>query len=180
MECPKCGLFNPISASRCDCGYNFENKNLEGANQNKFITENKERDDQIKKRFWKVLPLLIIFGIIYLFAGTGEKSTPQTGRIKSKKENSKPKKKDLSTMAVVHSRDFVKSELISPSTADFPFFDYKTWNLGDDTYVVKSHVDSQNRLGATIRNYWHCKARYNGGENADTTNWTLLNMEFTN
>ena len=26
MKCPRCGLINPETASRCDCGYNFESK----------------------------------------------------------------------------------------------------------------------------------------------------------
>jgi hypothetical protein len=26
MECPKCGLINPETAQRCDCGWNFETK----------------------------------------------------------------------------------------------------------------------------------------------------------
>ncbi len=29
MECPRCGLFNPDSASRCDCGYDFKSKTVE-------------------------------------------------------------------------------------------------------------------------------------------------------
>ena len=24
VECPRCGLFNPDTAQRCDCGYDFE------------------------------------------------------------------------------------------------------------------------------------------------------------
>lgn len=27
--CPKCGLFNPASAQRCDCGYDFETKTVQ-------------------------------------------------------------------------------------------------------------------------------------------------------
>lgn len=28
MNCPKCGLINPDSAERCDCGYDFRRKTL--------------------------------------------------------------------------------------------------------------------------------------------------------
>ena len=28
MRCPKCGLFNPESAQRCDCGYDFVSKTM--------------------------------------------------------------------------------------------------------------------------------------------------------
>ena len=29
MKCPRCGLFNPESAQRCDCGYDFETRSVE-------------------------------------------------------------------------------------------------------------------------------------------------------
>ncbi len=29
MKCPHCGLFNPDTAQRCDCGYDFETKVVE-------------------------------------------------------------------------------------------------------------------------------------------------------
>jgi hypothetical protein len=28
MKCPHCGLFNPESAQRCDCGFDFQSKTL--------------------------------------------------------------------------------------------------------------------------------------------------------
>ncbi len=28
MKCPKCGLINPDNAQRCDCGYDFEQKQM--------------------------------------------------------------------------------------------------------------------------------------------------------
>ena len=29
MNCPRCGLINPETAQRCDCGYDFVNKSVE-------------------------------------------------------------------------------------------------------------------------------------------------------
>lgn len=31
MKCPRCGLFNPDSAERCDCGYDFKARTVEKA-----------------------------------------------------------------------------------------------------------------------------------------------------
>ena len=28
MDCPHCGLVNPVSACRCDCGYDFDSQRL--------------------------------------------------------------------------------------------------------------------------------------------------------
>jgi hypothetical protein len=29
MRCPRCGLINPSSAKRCDCGYDFQTQSVE-------------------------------------------------------------------------------------------------------------------------------------------------------
>jgi hypothetical protein len=29
MDCPRCGLINPATASRCDCGYDFQTRTIE-------------------------------------------------------------------------------------------------------------------------------------------------------
>ena len=31
MECPRCGLLNPDTAIRCDCGYDFQSRTVEKA-----------------------------------------------------------------------------------------------------------------------------------------------------
>lgn len=28
MECPRCGLFNPATAQRCDCGFDFVSRTM--------------------------------------------------------------------------------------------------------------------------------------------------------
>ena len=43
MRCPNCGLINPESAMRCDCGYDFDSKSM----KNPYLTV-KERE-QIKE-----------------------------------------------------------------------------------------------------------------------------------
>jgi len=31
MKCPRCGLFNPETAQRCDCGYDFDTRTVKNA-----------------------------------------------------------------------------------------------------------------------------------------------------
>lgn len=85
--------------------------------------------------------------------------------------------RDHSTMAVVQCRNFVRDRLQSPSTADFPFLDHVVSAVGNETFVVRSHVDAQNAFGATIRNNYVCRIQYSGGDDADQRNWNLIDLQ---
>jgi hypothetical protein len=61
------------------------------------------------------------------------------------------KEEDNGTMAYIQLRNHVKEQLKSPSTAKFPFFDWVSTKTENQTYFVKSYVDSQNSFGATVR-----------------------------
>lgn len=60
------------------------------------------------------------------------------------------------SLAYVTCKNVVKSQLKSPSTADFPWADYKAWAAGGFLYV-HSYVDAQNGFWAQIRTNFTCK-----------------------
>jgi len=91
--------------------------------------------------------------------------------------SSASKDTDLSNEAFIQCKNFVSENLKSPSSADFPFMDFKAWRFDNSTYVIKSYVDAQNSFGAQIRSNWHCKIQYQDGEKSDQTNWKLLELE---
>lgn len=107
-----------------------------------------------------LIPVVIIVGVFSFIGKGGEESTSGTSE----------------SMATVQSRNFVKMTLKSPSTAKFPRFEVVASDLGNDTYMISSYVDAQNSFGATIRNSWAVKLRYLGGDDADISNWNLLEM----
>ncbi len=66
MKCPKCGLFNPPSAIRCDCGYDFKSTRMEKS----FLTD--DQQEQAEKREQTEPSRLLsagIFGLVFGFVG---------------------------------------------------------------------------------------------------------------
>lgn len=53
----------------------------------------------------------------------------------------------------VITEDYVKSVLLSPNTASFPWFDW-TYKKNDYYFLVESYVDAENAFGAEVRNYF--------------------------
>lgn len=52
-------------------------------------------------------------------------------------------------------QEYVKTILRSPSTADFPWFDWEiSKNYFENTATVSSYVDAQNAFGAEVRSYF--------------------------
>jgi len=99
----------------------------------------------------------------------------------SPSEEISPKKeaqKDVSVMAFVMCKNLVKEKLISPATADFPFLDRETYNKGNQKYLIRSYVDSQNGNGALIRTNWNCEIKYNGTGATENPNSWSSELEF--
>jgi len=70
-------------------------------------------------------------------------------------------------VAYSYAEDFVKQNLKSPSTADFPGVsekDQHITNLGGGKYKIESWVDSQNSFGATIRAKFSCIIIFEGNK----------------
>lgn len=86
-------------------------------------------------------------------------------------------KKTNHVSAYVQCQGLVKERLRAPATADFPFAEYTSWDMGNDTWVVKSYVDSQNGFGAMLRSNWHCKVQYVGNDPLSRSSWKLLALE---
>lgn len=105
-----------------------------------------------------------------------QKAEKRIAQAKADKELEE-KTRDRSRDATIVCREFVRASLRSPSTADFPWTPNKRFREGYQTYIIKSHVDAQNAFGAVIRNQWHCKLRYIGGEEHLHSSWDLLELE---
>jgi hypothetical protein len=84
-----------------------------------------------------------------------------------------PRVRDLSSAAFIICKNHITNRLKSPSTAVFQFLDYSSINLGQERYVVKSYVDSQNSFGAMIRTTFLCQLRFTGTDQADIRHWEL-------
>lgn len=108
-----------------------------------------------------LLSLALIAGVL-MWLGSGDSST-----------SSKPSE----TLAFIQCQDFVKERLRAPATADFPSLDRTSWDMSDNTWVVKSYVDSQNGFGAMLRSNWHCKVQYVGNDPLSRSSWKLLALE---
>jgi hypothetical protein len=112
-----------------------------------------------------LLTLLICSIFTFLAFGSGDdKATKQD-----------PAK--LDSEAFIISKQFVKAGLKAPGSAEFPSLDYSSYYQGDSSYIVKSYVDAQNSFGAKLRLHYTAKLKYNGGDWAEISNWTLVDLQ---
>lgn len=83
---------------------------------------------------------------------------------------------DRSSMAYIQCKDFVKSRLKSPASAEFPSYSSATvYKPSPDMqqYTVTAYVDAQNSFGANLRSRFICEIEWNGAKSLDIANWKL-------
>lgn len=123
-------------------------------------------DEQQGKKFGclGVIALLVVIG-----AGMNLLGLTDDDESGGSSSNSSAEETDTSGgegMARVMCEKFVKERLKSPSSADFS----ETTSSGaEPEYVVSGAVDSENELGAAIRNEYRCLVRYTGNDRWELT-----------
>lgn len=66
----------------------------------------------------------------------------------------------------------VEDRLVSPGSADFSRPEVNELAGSGTAYRVAGHVDTDNRLGASVRIGYECKVRHTGGDE-----WTLVDLQ---
>ncbi len=93
-----------------------------------------------------------------------------------KKTVKKESVKNLTNEAVTICRMIIESHLSTYSDIDFPFANRKVFKKGNQRYIIKDYVNFYDN-GIKKKVYWHCDIRYKGGDEMDTNNWEMLNLE---
>ena len=82
--------------------------------------------------------------------------------------------KDSEIMAYIMAQNFIRRQLNSPSTADFPSLvmnagEVRILKLNDGSYRVSAWVDAQNVFGAKLRKNWVCELKEASKDNWQTS-----------
>lgn len=81
-------------------------------------------------------------------------------------------------MASLHCNNEVSKEMGESLALQFPPDPKNVWDTGNATFVVSSYVDVTNPAEGTTRKLYACNIRYEGGDDTDFKNWTLLGLQF--
>jgi hypothetical protein len=152
ISCPECSKEVSDKAKSCPhCGYELNS----GSSKNTKMSKKSGKGTVI-------LTVILFVGIFILILHTAGIFSKDTSNSSSSSSSNVSKNRSL---AYHYAKDFVKKQLKSPSTAEFPGIFEKDGHiveLGNDSYKIVSWVDSQNGFGATIRSKFSCTITFNG------------------
>lgn len=150
INCPECGKQVSDTAPSCPhCGYQLKGEANMSHTQ---ISKPKKKNSALTTI---LVVIAIILFIIYVVSSMGGGSNSN--------KSSSPSHDNI--LAYNYSKDFVKQNLKSPSTAEFPGTSEKikhTTYLGGDKYKIESWADSQNSFGAMVRTKFSCTITFVG------------------
>jgi len=142
INCPECEKQVSDSAPSCPhCGYQ-----LIKDEKPEYVFPKKRR--KISSLGWAFMIIVVIL-IIGFLKDCGSDSGDTDNKTKYYSGHD----------AYLEAQSFVKKQLKSPSTAEFPYYNKVENNvkyLGTNKYKIESWVDSQNSFGATIRTNFSC------------------------
>lgn len=148
VKCPNCGHDEEVRIDTCsNCGFVFPESKL---------------------RQWVTIIVIMIAGSVLSFAFIDLETT--------ERDQERWLKRDNSIMAYIMTESWVKENLVSPGSAEFPDSFTKrqhTRRMTDQRYRIESYVDSQNQFGAMLRTYFTAEVQQVG-----ESNWQLNSLEF--
>ncbi len=109
-----------------------------------------------------------------LLRNRSEKQINEQNRIK--KEGVRDEK--FANRAYIVSKDFVKLQLKSPKSANFPYSDYKFSNVVNNTVTIESYVDAKNAYDVKVRQYYSIKMQLTGNDWTDLNHWKVISLVF--
>jgi len=72
----------------------------------------------------------------------------------------------------------IKDKVPNASTAKFSDIATDYRQDGDNTYTVKSFVDTKSSFGNEVRKYWVVRLKYNGGPTNNLNSYDVLEADF--
>lgn len=123
-----------------------------------------------QRHFWPLFGVVVVVAVVFgILAFTGEDSSEDVAPYEDPSATpSATRDVGNEGTARIMCEKFVKARLKAPSTAEFS--DTKSSGKGPD-YSVSGAVDSENSLGAPIRNDYRCLVRYDGD-----SEWDLVEL----
>ena len=165
INCSKCKEEVPLNVEKCpNCGVKIYIKLGESEGIKDTFNNEKVKNGNSN---WILVIMIIILCIIFWLLSIND-SSPE--RIKNTSKDS-----HSSIEAAQICQKFVREELRSPRTANFPSLvaaSRHTTDLEGGRYRVNSYVDAQNAFGAEIRTQFICTVKYEG-----EWNWRLENLD---
>lgn len=116
--------------------------------------------------------LSLLAALIVIFLAMPETEPPKWSPPQEEEAQSQPAFDEIHVMA----QGFIKKALKAPSTARFPSYGYQVFDLGGNTFMVESYVDSQNGFGAQLRTPFKIVLKFNGGDIYLSSNWTVEDL----
>ena len=170
MKCKKCGTEVEKGVKVCpNCGEKIRGKKL----------------------VWKIIiGFFVISTVCTIVNNTIEQaeyskmSPEEKAEYDAKKEEKKQQEKlnhiyetDNSVYVYEITKDHVKKQLKSPSTAKFPKYNEVKIYKKDDTYVIGGYVDAQNSFGAMIRTNYSAVVQQIEKEDLNRDSYVFLSCD---
>lgn len=91
-----------------------------------------------------------------------------------------PISNSLTDLAFTHCNNYIKSELGSDVTINFPEKPINAWSLGNYQYVINAEVDITSDSSNTVTKKYVCRINYNNKDNEegalDSANWSVYGL----